>query len=127
MKCKDSEIPFEVPPGWQWERLGNISTIARVGSPRPIEKFIMKNHDGWLVIGNIASVFYQDFLYYALSSDFMYQSLSILAVGLTVKNLKSESVKSVLFPNLPKSEQIQIVNKLILIMNNLKIAETALT
>ena len=87
----------------------------------------MKNHDGWLVIGNIASVFYQDFLYYALSSDFMYQSLSILAVGLTVKNLKSESVKSVLFPNLPKSEQIQIVNKLILIMNNLKIAETALT
>jgi len=27
VKCIDEEIPFEVPKGWEWERLGNITTI----------------------------------------------------------------------------------------------------
>ena len=27
MKCIDEEIPFEIPQGWEWERLGNITTI----------------------------------------------------------------------------------------------------
>ena len=130
------------------ERLGNVSTIARGGSPRPIEDFLTddKNginwikigdtekdgkyilhtkekikaaglsktryvhsgdflltnsmsfgrpyilktdgciHDGWLVIGNIKTVFSQDYLYYALSSGFVYTTLSLLAAGSTVKN-----------------------------------------
>lgn len=151
MKCIEDEIPFEVPEGWVWERLGNVSTIARGGSPRPIEDyltddanginwikisdtekdgkyifctrekikpvglsktryvhsgdFLLTNsmsfgrpyilktdgciHDGWLVIGNIDTVFVQDYLYYALSSGFMYTTLSLLAAGSTVKNLKS--------------------------------------
>ena len=166
-KCIEYEIPFELPDGWVWERLGNVSTIARGGSPRPIEayltddadginwikigdtekdsKYILQTkekikpaglsktryvrsgdflltnsmsfgrpyilktdgciHDGWLVIGNIDTVFDQDYLYYGLSSGFMYTTLSLLAAGSTVKNLKSDTVRSVLFPIPPLNEQ----------------------
>ena len=172
VKCIEEEIPFELPEGWEWERLGNISNIARGGSPRPIESYITDDksginwikigdtekdgkyiyttkekikkeglsksryvesddflltnsmsfgrpyilktngciHDGWLVIGNIKNVFNQDYLYYALSSNFMYQTLSLLAAGSTVKNLKSDTVKSVLFPIPPMKEQQKIAN-----------------
>ena len=174
VKCIEDEIPFELPEGWRWDRLGNVSIIARGGSPRPIESYITDDenginwikigdtekdgkyifntkekikpeglsksryvesgdflltnsmsfgrpyilrtdgciHDGWLVIGNIDTVFNQDFLYYALSSDFMYQTLSLLAAGSTVKNLKSDTVKSVLFPIPPMREQKRIAEKL---------------
>ena len=69
-------------------------------------------HDGWLVIGETDKVFYQDFLYYMLSSTFMYKSMSGLAAGSTVKNLKSESVKSLLIPIPSINEQKRISNKL---------------
>ena len=174
VKCIEDEIPFELPEGWAWERLGNVSTIARGGSPRPIEDFLTddKNginwikigdtekdgkyilhtkerikaaglsktryvrsgdflltnsmsfgrpyilktdgciHDGWLVIGNIKTVFSQDYLYYALSSGFMYTTLSLLAAGSTVKNLKSDTVRSVLFPIPPLDEQERLARRL---------------
>ena len=168
--CIDNKIPFQLTNGWRWERLGNVASIARGGSPRPIKdyltnakdginwikigdaeqggKFIFSTaekiipeglkktryvkkgdflltnsmsfgrpyilktdgciHDGWLVIGDIENVFSQDFLYYALSSEFMYKSFSELAAGSTVKNLQSDTVKSVLFPIPPFTEQIRI-------------------
>ena len=174
MKCIEDEIPFDLPDGWAWERLGNVSTIARGGSPRPIEDylthdadginwikigdaekdgkyilhtkekikpaglsktrhvhsgdFLLTNsmsfgrpyilktdgciHDGWLVIGNIDTVFNQDYLYYALSSGFMYATLSLLAAGSTVKNLKSDTVRSVFFPIPPIGEQMRIAQRL---------------
>ena len=167
IRCIDSEIPFEIPDGWMYERLGNICSIARGGSPRPIENyltddenglnwikigdaeqggkyiystkekirpeglsktryvcsgdFLLTNsmsfgrpyilrtngciHDGWLVIGEIEIAFHQDYLYYMLSSSIMYNALSSLAVGSTVKNLKSDSVKSLLVPIPPLAEQ----------------------
>ena len=167
IRCIDSEIPFEIPDGWIYERLGNICSIARGGSPRPIENyltddenglnwikigdaeqggkyiystkekirpeglsktryvcrgdFLLTNsmsfgrpyilrtngciHDGWLVIGGIEIAFHQDYLYYMLSSSIMYNALSSLAVGSTVKNLKSDSVKSLLVPIPPLAEQ----------------------
>ena len=167
IRCIDSEIPFEIPDGWMYERLGNICSIARGGSPRPIENyltddenglnwikigdteqggkyiystkekirpeglsktryvcsgdFLLNNsmsfgrpyilrtngciHDGWLVIGGIEIAFHQDYLYYMLSSSIMYNALSSLAVGSTVKNLKSDSVKSLLVPIPPLAEQ----------------------
>ncbi len=173
IKCIEGEIPFELPAGWEWERLGNVSTIARGGSPRPIEDFItdaedginwikigdtekggkyicqtkekikpaglsktryvrsgaflLTNsmsfgrpyilkidgciHDGWLVIENIETVFTQDYLYYALSSPLMYNMLELLAAGSTVKNLKSDTVRSVLFPIPPLAEQKRIAEK----------------
>lgn len=174
MKCIEDEIPFELPDGWVWERFGNVSTIARGGSPRPIEDYLTNDadginwikigdtekdgkyilhtkekikpaglsktryvqsgdflltnsmsfgrpyilktdgciHDGWLVISNIDTVFNQDYLYYALSSGFMYTTLSLLAAGSTVKNLKSDTVRSVLFPIPPLGEQERMAQRL---------------
>ena len=168
--CIDSKIPFDLPKGWCWERLGNVASIARGGSPRPIKDFltdednginwikisdaeqggkyifstaekiipeglsktryvkkgdflltnsmsfgrpyILKTdgciHDGWLVIGDTEGVFSQDFLYYTLSSEFMYKSFCELAAGSTVKNLQSDTVKSIFFPIPPYAEQIRI-------------------
>ncbi len=53
-KCIDSEIPFEIPSSWTGERLGNITNIARGGSPRPIESYITKHESGvdWIKIGD---------------------------------------------------------------------------
>ena len=54
VKCIEDEIPFELPEGWAWERLGNVSTIARGGSPRPIEDFLTDDKNGinWIKIGD---------------------------------------------------------------------------
>lgn len=68
-------------------------------------------HDGWLVLGNVEKTMVPDFLYHALSSEFIYQSFSLTAAGSTVKNLKSETVQSTLFPLPPLAEQKRIVNK----------------
>ena len=170
--CIDEKIPFSLPENWRWERLGNISTIARGGSPRPIEDYLTKSedginwikigdteqggkyisstrekiipaglsktryvksgdflltnsmsfgrpyilktngciHDGWLVIGDIENVFSQDYLYYTLSSSFMYKAFSEVAAGSTVKNLKSDTVRAVFFPVPPYDEQVRIAN-----------------
>ena len=170
--CIDEKIPFSLPENWRWERLGNISTIARGGSPRPIEDYLTESddginwikigdteqggkyisstrekiipaglsktryvksgdflltnsmsfgrpyilktdgciHDGWLVIGDIENVFNQDYLYYALSSGFMYKAFSEVAAGSTVKNLKSDTVRAVFFPVPPYDEQVRIAN-----------------
>ena len=170
--CIDEKIPFSLPENWRLERLGNISTIARGGSPRPIEDYLTESddginwikigdteqgskyifstreriipaglsktryvksgdflltnsmsfgrpyilktngciHDGWLVIGDIENVFNQDYLYYALSSGFMYKAFSEIAAGSTVKNLKSDTVRAVFFPVPPYDEQVRIAN-----------------
>lgn len=167
VKCIEDEIPFNLPKGWEWERLGNITSIARGGSPRPIKSyltskdnginwikisdtekdgkyiystkekiipeglaksryvksgdFLLTNsmsfgrpyilktdgciHDGWLVIGDIKNVFDQEYLYYSLSSSYMYNTLAVLAGGSTVDNLNSDLVKSLLFPIPPINEQ----------------------
>ena len=62
-------------------------------------------HDGWLVIGDIKNVFDQEYLYYSLSSSYMYNTLAVLAGGSTVDNLNSDLVKSLLFPIPPINEQ----------------------
>ena len=173
VECIEDEIPFELPSGWAWERLGNVSTIARGGSPRPIKAFITDDangvnwikigdtekdgkyifstkekikpegvsksrfvksgdflltnsmsfgrpyilktngciHDGWLVIGDIELIFNQDYLYYALSANYMYQTMAIMAGGSTVDNLNSDLVKSLLFPIPPINEQASIAHK----------------
>ena len=54
VRCIEDEIPFELPDGWAWERLGNITTIARGGSPRPIKSYLTTELDGvnWIKIGD---------------------------------------------------------------------------
>ena len=66
-------------------------------------------HDGWLVFADIKKCLYKDFLYYALSSLYIYNAFSLVAAGSTVKNLKSDTVKQVLFPLPPLTEQQLIV------------------
>ena len=47
-------MPFEIPEGWEWCRLGNICEIARGGSPRPIKDFLTDAPNGinWIKIGD---------------------------------------------------------------------------
>ena len=66
-------------------------------------------HDGWLVIHNTFKLLNQDYLYYLLSSKFMFEEMSQLAKGSTVKNLKSDTVKLLKIPIPPLLEQIRIV------------------
>ena len=80
-------------------------------------------HDGWLVINDDFKVFDQDFLYYLLSSNVMYQLLSIAAQGSTVKNLKSDTVKNVIIPIPPKKEQNKIASKIEYIFTQLDIMQ----
>lgn len=53
-EIKDEEIPFEIPESWKWVRIGNIISIARGASPRPIKAFITEDINGinWIKIGD---------------------------------------------------------------------------
>ncbi|HWV72354.1 MAG TPA: restriction endonuclease subunit S [Pseudosphingobacterium sp.] len=66
-------------------------------------------HDGWLVLKKrISNSYDNEFLYYLLSSDFLYSQFNDLASGSTVRNLNKELVSSctLTFPPLPEQERI---------------------
>ena len=46
-----------------------------------------------LVFADIINSLLKEFLYYALSSQYIYNSFSLVAAGSTVKNLKADTVK----------------------------------
>ncbi len=50
----DDEKPFDIPNSWEWVRLGDVITILRGGSPRPIKKYLTNNSSGinWIKIGD---------------------------------------------------------------------------
>lgn len=83
-------------------------------------------HDGWLVFADIINCVDKDFLYYALSSKYIYDVFSLKSAGSTVKNLKSDTVKEVLFALPPYSEQKRIVSKITEITEMLDTIEQAL-
>lgn len=160
---------------WEVKKLGEVLTIERGGSPRPIDKyittdldgfnwikisdatasnkyiyetkekiskeglhktrlvnegdFILSNsmsfgrpyimkttgciHDGWLVLRQDKDIsFNTEFLYYLLSSPYVFQQFNNLAAGSTVRNLNIALVSSVLVPIPPIKEQEKIVQKL---------------
>ncbi|PPD33134.1 MAG: type I restriction endonuclease [Methylomonas sp.] len=49
-----NKLPYILPIGWEWIRLGNCSQIERGGSPRPIEAYLTNDVDGlnWIKIGD---------------------------------------------------------------------------
>ncbi len=161
-----------LPKGWEIKRLGEVLSIERGGSPRPIEKymtnspdginwikisdatasdkyiyktkekitkdglhktrvvnegdFILSNsmsfgrpyimkttgciHDGWLVLKqNGKKIFETEFLYYLLSSPFVFQQFNSKAAGSTVRNLNIALVSSVNVPIPTLTEQQRIV------------------
>ncbi len=158
--------------GWVVKKLGEVLSIERGGSPRPISKYltnspnglnwikiadatasdkyiyktkqkiireglhktrmvnegdfllsnsmsfgrsyIMKTtgciHDGWLVLKqNGRKIFHTDFLYFLLSSPFVFDQFNNLAAGSTVRNLNIALVSSVTVPIPPLPEQQRIV------------------
>lgn len=156
--------------GWVEKRLGDVCSIARGGSPRPIQKFlttansginwikigdatasgkyiyktkekiipegakrsrvvqdgdfllsnsmsfgrpyIMRTsgciHDGWLVLTNYTSQLDQDYLYYVLGSEFVFQQFDRLAAGSTVRNLNIELASRAEIP-VPPLKQQQVI------------------
>ncbi|MES2703837.1 MAG: restriction endonuclease subunit S [Bacteroidota bacterium] len=159
--------------GWEMKKMGEVLTIERGGSPRPIEKyitdspdginwikisdatssdryiyetkekitkdglhktrvvndgdFILSNsmsfgrpyimkttgciHDGWLVLKqNGRKIFESEFLYYLLSSPFVFQQFNSKAAGSTVRNLNIALVSSVNVPVPPLVEQQRIIS-----------------
>jgi len=79
--------------------------------------YIMKTtgciHDGWLVLRNKPEYkLDKDFLYYLLSSPYVFQQFDILAAGSTVRNLNIALVSSVQIPIPPLPEQQLIVETL---------------
>ena len=50
----EEEIPFDIPESWCWCRLGEVTEIARGGSPRPIKDYLTTDESGynWIKIGD---------------------------------------------------------------------------
>ena len=169
-----AEMPFEVPNNWKWVYLGDVLSILRGGSPRPISSyltdsedginwikigdaekdskyinttkqkirkegitksrlvnkgdFLLSNsmsfgrpyisniegciHDGWLVLSDYIETFNKDYLYYILSSKFVYYQFTSIVTGAVVKNLNIDKVKNTFIPLPPLAEQKRIVEKI---------------
>jgi len=77
--------------------------------------YIMKTtgciHDGWLVIRKNETID-NNYLYFILNSNSLYQQFSNLAKGSTVKNLNIEAVKQAIITYPPLPEQLTIVSKI---------------
>ena len=69
-------------------------------------------HDGWLVLRNPDVVFDINFLYYLLSSNYLYNQFVIKASGSTVDNLNIDKASSALICLPPLKEQTMIVNQI---------------
>ena len=69
-------------------------------------------HDGWLVLNNLYNAFYIDYLYYLLSSTYVYYQFCNSVSGAVVKNLNSDKVANALIPLPPLAEQQRIVEKI---------------
>lgn len=53
-KITEDEIPFDIPEGWVWAKLGSLFSIERGSSPRPIQAYLTTSEDGvnWIKIGD---------------------------------------------------------------------------
>lgn len=69
-------------------------------------------HDGWLVLKDNNNTFLKDYLFYVLSSDFVYKQFCDKASGAVVNNLNTDKVKDTVIPLPPIEEQQEIVNKI---------------
>ena len=46
---------LNLPKGWELKKMGEVLSIERGGSPRPIEKYMTNSPDGinWIKIGDV--------------------------------------------------------------------------
>lgn len=68
-------------------------------------------HDGWLVLSDYASHLDQDYLYYVLGSQFIFQQFDRLAAGSTVRNLNIGLASKVNLPVPPLKQQREIAQQ----------------
>ncbi len=68
-------------------------------------------HDGWLLIHDLSG-FDPDYLYYLLSSSYLYGQFTVKASGSTVDNLNIDKVKAAVIPLPPLAEQKRIAQKI---------------
>ena len=68
-------------------------------------------HDGWLLIHSLNG-FDPDYLYYLLSSTYLYGQFTVKASGSTVDNLNIDKVKNAIIPLPPLAEQKRIAQKI---------------
>lgn len=54
LNSNENDKSFSIPSNWCWVRLGDICSIARGGSPRPIKDYITNDPNGinWIKIGD---------------------------------------------------------------------------
>lgn len=54
LNINENDMPFSLPSNWCWVRLGDVCSIARGGSPRPIKDYITNDPNGinWIKIGD---------------------------------------------------------------------------
>ena len=69
-------------------------------------------HDGWLVLRQEHQIFDKEYLYYLLSSRFVFNQFSRVVAGAVVNNLNSDKVAATLVALPPLAEQKRIVAKL---------------
>ncbi|MCQ2744576.1 MAG: restriction endonuclease subunit S [bacterium] len=69
-------------------------------------------HDGWLVLSSVEKCFDKDFLYYLLSSYYIFTQFCGSVSGAVVKNLNSDKVANAVVCIPPLEEQKRIVEKL---------------
>ena len=69
-------------------------------------------HDGWLVLSDSFNFYHKEFLYYLLSSPYIYKSFCSSVGGSVVKNLNSDKVSNTVIPLLSISEQVKITNRI---------------
>ena len=74
-------------------------------------------HDGWLVLSDLFYLYHKEFLYYLLSSPYVYKSFCSSVGGSVVKNLNSDKVSNTIIPLLSTNEQIKITKRIEKIFN----------
>lgn len=118
-----------IPEGVKYSRFVHAGDFLLTNSMSFGRPYILKIngciHDGWLVFSNILSCISSEYLYYLLSSSFIYNAFTLSAAGSTVKNLNIDRVKEVFFPLPPLAEQKRIVEKTEQIFGVLDIIENA--
>ena len=80
-------------------------------------------HDGWLVLSNIEKIFDKNYLYYYLTSSYVFNQFCGRVSGAVVNNLNSDKVKETLVFIPPYEEQKRISEKIESIFNYIETAE----
>ena len=113
-----------IKEGIRYSRFVSIDDFLLTNSMSFGRPYILKTdgciHDGWLVISINKDTLNADFMYYLLSSDYMFSQFYNSAVGSTVKNLKIDTVQLIPFPLPPLAEQQRIVQKIETIFERLE-------